>query len=324
MPEQAAQQAGLTLALQKQVTELQPGQWVQHKTFGPGLVLETGGDPLESEAAWALVNFDEVGKKGIATRVARMRLVPECDWSVRQRTLSIAAIQATVVLPRTEEEFKPLTDIQLEAMQGRSWIQSAQRPDKRHRQQYRLQNGERLTPVVKSLPLPWTSHAVLCLVQAGTPEAPGYRGRHRAGTTRGGPKVHSPRVIVGATPPYKKLRAVLYGAVQRVTAAGDVVVNDIKACCAKPASEGNHFFDFFEATDHMHCRDGTKLLLAEMRRRVFKAIQDLRATAHANGRWWPAPESFQVILKADGSFAARLRFTASYQPAKRPWIEWSK
>ena len=64
----------------------------------------------------------------------------------------------------------------------------------------------------------------------------------------------------------------------------------------------------------MRVPSGLRLRLSELQ---------LRATSHANGRWWPAPECLQVLLNADGSIAARMRFATGYQPPYRPWLEFT-
>lgn len=324
MSEPVARKAGPALTKLQHATELQPGQWVQHKTFGVGVVLQTGGNPLESEEPRALVNFDDVGKKWMVIRVARMRLLPECDWPVGQKTLSISAIQATVVLPRTEEDFKPLTDIQIKATQSRAWKESALKNRKRHQLLYRLKKGLRISPLADSLPLPWITHAALHFPPPGVIEVPGYPGRHRAGTTRGKPTVHMPRVVVASKPPYKKLRGVLYDVAQGLQYVGEVVTQDIKTKTSRVFGTKDHFFELLESAQPDTFRPGTRSFLNVMHGRAVNAIQALRAKAHANGRWWPAPESIQLVLKEDGSVVARMRFTAMYQSLKRPWIEWSK
>lgn len=303
---------------------LQPGQWVRHPKFGDGLVLQILHSADTSDEDAAFVDFGPAGKKWLALRTAMMQRLFECGSSRWQQAQSEAVVRSMPSLPHLRDVVKPLTEIQVDAFNSRAWKQSLLTTGKRHRLQYKLEHGERIFPLVISKPLPWITHASLILPPAGVDDVPGYAGRRRAGTTRGKPTVHEPRIVVASTPPYKKLRGVLYDAVQGLSGVGDEVAADLKAHVAALNASGELFFEVFESIDQTQCLDGTKVFLALLRRRSEMRIQDLRATAHANGRWWPAPESFQVVIKADGGITARMRFTENYQSKKHPWIQWPR
>ena len=48
-------------------------------------------------------------------------------------------------------------------------------------------------------------------------------------------------------------------------------------------------------------------------------VQALRQAALANGRWWPAPQSIELMVLFDTWVGLRMRFPPGYQP---PWANW--
>lgn len=336
-------------------SQLRPGHWVRHPKFGVGEVLETEISELAPEDARALIRFEIGGRKWMALHVAKLTVLQTTDVAEQRQAATPGALaaqaetnaqklvsnrqQAAPCLTEKAESvslhqlplplvkarpesilFDAPTPVQLEAIKSHVWRQTIANPYKREKLQYRLENGERITPLITSLPLPWTSHAVLCLPESEAANMLGYR---RACAGRGRPTIHTPRSIVASLPPYKKLRSVLYDMVQGLIGAGEVVAQDIKAHASRLNGSHDRYVELLDTIENPAFRDGTNMLITVMRRRAMSGIQVLRAKAHANGRWWPAPESIQVVLKADGSVVARMRFTEMYQPLKRSWIEWS-
>ena len=262
---------------------LQPGQWVRHPKFGDGVVLQTMHSVHTSDEDAAFIDFAQAGKKWIALRSAKLQCLPEGDLSRWQLVQLAEVVRSMRSLPHLRDEMKPLTEIQISAFTSRVWKQSLLTSKKRHRLQYKLEHGERILPLVTSKPLPWITHASLILPLANNDRMPGFAGRHRAGTTRGHPTVHEPRVVVASTPPYKKLRGVLYDVVQGLTDIEEVVRLDIIANATQPASLQQQVLELLAPVEDTACRIGTKIFINDMRRRAVNGIQDLRATAHANG-----------------------------------------
>lgn len=205
-----------------------------------------------------------------------------------------------------------------------SWKRSANAPLKRHRIQLRLDFGELLGPLVESLPLPWTCEPVLCGpvdLQASSDDMAG-RGRFNGGTSRGMPTAYAPRAVVGCMPPFRRLRGVLADVVVAAERLGESMRAELCAAGTALPEQGAWVIELFSPQPAANAGDQALGRRVAMRERAIKAIQRLRAISHANGRWWPAPESLELICDAKGCFAARMRFARSYRPADPSRLEW--
>lgn len=200
-----------------------------------------------------------------------------------------------------------------------------QRKRKQHRIDGRIQRGERLGLLVQSLPLPWQMQPILCgpfLFPVGQWTDRHLRNQAHA-RMRALPHTQAPRWVSGVVPGFKRLRAALIDAVKGMGDVGIVVVADVIACWGRQPDSGTCIVDLTEPLSTGPYRDGTCMFLNEMRRRMVRHIQALRAVSHANGGWWPAPECMQVLLDSDGSISARMRFAKGYQPPGQAWLEFS-
>lgn len=199
-------------------------------------------------------------------------------------------------------------------------------PPKERRIQWRLNNGERLGPLVKLQRLPWQTEPSLCGPFLYSPDGNAFdcNLRRQVGTrTNALPGGHAPRLVRGVVPPFKRLRGPLAEAAKTIASADVAVLADLLECCAAQVEARGRVIEISEPlTDHL-CRPDTRQFLNGLCLRLVAAIQHLRAASHANGGWWPAPECMQVLMKADGTVTARMRFAAGYQPPGRPWIEWA-
>jgi hypothetical protein len=197
------------------------------------------------------------------------------------------------------------------------------RTDKEHRIQWRLNNGERLGPLVKLLPLPWQTEPSLCgpFLYSANGDAVDRALRRQARSRNNAlPGTRAPRLVRGVVPPFKHLRGPLADAVKAIGAADAAVLADILECCATQLDTHGREIELAEPLPDILCRPATRQFLNGVRQRVVAVVQHLRAASHANGGWWPAPERVQVLLNEDGSVTARMRFAAAISvPAGHGW-----
>lgn len=200
------------------------------------------------------------------------------------------------------------------------------RTGKEHRIQWRLNNGERLGPLVKLLPLPWQTAPSLCgpFLYSPNGDALDRELRRQARSRKDAlPGTHASRLVRGVVPPFKHLRGPLADAVKVIEAADDAVLADLLECCATQVDTHGREIELADPLPDFVYRLATRQFLNGLRQRMVAAIQHLRAASHANGGWWPAPERMQVLLNEDGSVTARMRFAAGYQRPGMPWLEWA-
>jgi hypothetical protein len=285
---------------------LEPGDWVYHCIFGFGEVLPFDAD---HQAQRLKVRFVDGEIRLLTPDLWGVGRLPSVIMWPSEKVLEVATFP---ILHRT-------TTI-------RSWKRSAQQSTKRHNLKFRLDHGELPGPLVESLPLPWTAAAILRgpFVGAINSEAtPLDGGRHNAGSSRGMPPTHAPRAIVGSVPSFKQLRGALADAAKAMEHVGPVVVEDVLANWPVLQGMDARVIELADPLPGGLYRLATQMFLNVLRERLVTRVQSLRAKSHANGRWWPAPESLQLILKEDGCVAARMRFDAGYHPPEHPWLEWT-
>ena len=296
------------------LTGLQPGDGVYHPKFGLGLVLSC--ESFEAGDERGQVRFQWHGVKWMALSVAPMCRIPE-ELAAECRRQS--AWKATLQQPTREAELELLlapapVAIAIRVPSGLRWRLPA------------LPVG--LLPVSTRLPqsLPWASQSGLVAPLDGAWVSPGWYAsrkkragrRHLAHATG---QSALPMYVCSAFPSFKRLRHCLADAVQAIEWVGPEVVADVLACWGLQPDTGACVVDLTEQLPGGLYRYGTRLFLNRMRERMVFATQQLRATSHANGRWWPAPECLQVLLNADGTITARMRFAAGYQRPDRPWLD---
>ncbi len=250
-----------------------------------------------------------VHPNGAAT--ARMRFAPgyqppgqpwiemSANPRVEALTAALPALQPASPLPRTAKE---------------------------HRIQWRLNNGERLGPLVTSLPLPWQTAPTLCGPFLYSPNGDAVdRGLRRQARRRNDalPGTWAPRLVRGVVPPFKHLRGPLADAVKAIEAADADALADVLERRVAQADWREWAIELAEPVPDTLYRSSTRQFLNGLRQRMVAAIQHLRAASHANGGWWPAPECLQVLVLADGSVTARMRFAPGYQRPGQPWLEWT-
>ncbi len=250
-----------------------------------------------------------VHPNGAAT--ARMRFAPgyqppgqpwiemSANPRVEALTAALPALQPASPLPRTAKE---------------------------HRIQWRLNNGERLGPLVKLLPLPWQTAPSLCgpFLYSANGDAVDRDLRRQARSRNNAlPGTRAPRLVRGVVPPFRQLRGPLADAVKAIEAADAAVLADLLECCATQVDTHGREIELAEPLPDIPYRPATRKFLNGLRQRMVAVIQHLRAASHANGGWWPAPERMQVLVNEYGSVTARLRFAAGYQRPGLPWLEWA-
>lgn len=174
--------------------------------------------------------------------------------------------------------------------------------------------------------LPWVSASPLVGPMDATWAA---HGRYASGKAR-----HARRIVFGADmaapfplficsamPPFKRLHHWLTDTVVAMHSVGPQVAADIIACWALGNTTDGCVVDLTDAVPGGMYRYGTRLFLNVMRQRLVDATQQLRAVSHENGRWWPAPERIQVLLNANGTITARMRFAQGFRRTDREWLE---
>jgi hypothetical protein len=195
------------------------------------------------------------------------------------------------------------------------------RTDKEHRIQWRLNNGERLGPLVKLLPLPWQTEPSLCgpFLYSANGDAVDRALRRQARSRNNAlPGTRAPRLVRGVVPPFKHLRGPLADAVKAIGAADAAVLADILECCATQLDTHGREIELAEPLPDILCRPRHPGQFSERRAPARGGAVGPSTCAqrpHANGGLVaPHRKRVQVLLNEDGLRGPRAcAFAAGYQ-----------